>query len=121
MHQLILHNKNGTIRWDPQTATIVWSGYLPYEGMHVELNSLYFVGSNADLYGLEYITDETGSLWTNNIMFESGLQSVRCYNETKDHKHVYKNGHSMVFILSNGDGEPVIPSYEDLTITLTFY
>ncbi len=121
MHQLILTNKNGSIQWFPQTGTIIWNGYLPYEGQHVELNSINFIGSNANLYGLAYITDESGELWTNNIRFESGLYSMRCYNETKKHTHLYKSGCSMVFVLADGDGDPIAPSYEDISITLSFY
>jgi hypothetical protein len=121
MHQFILTRKNGSMIWNPANGTITWKGHLPYEGKHVELDSIYLLGTNADLYGLQYITDELGNLWTNNIRFESGLRFVRCYNESKDHIHIYTNDKPMVFILATEDSEPIKPSYEELTITINFY
>lgn len=80
-------------------------------GSKFKLVSITLTGPSNDLYGIKYISRDDGSLWSNNITFESEHNVVKCVNVDGHHggsMYGIDNGYSQLY-----DGE--------VDLTFNFY
>lgn len=104
-------NKGTRIEWQPDSSLI---------GNRIELVSIKITGININLYRLKYISRDDGSLWSNNLTFESNTNSVKCINISSGYNYRYTHSHVLSFNLYNDQHDPICNhlTYSDVLIEL---
>jgi hypothetical protein len=104
-------NKGTRLEWQPDSSLI---------GNRIELISIKIIGININLYRLEYISRDDGSLWSNRLTFDSDTSSVKCINISSGHNYRYNQSQVLAFNLYNDQHDPVRNHliYSDVLIEL---
>lgn len=104
-------NKGNRLEWQPNSSLT---------GCRIELVSIQFNGINVDLYRLEYISRDDGSLWSNQLIFDSDISSVKCINISSGYNYRYDHSQVLAFNLYNDQLDPVRNhlTYSDVLIEL---
>lgn len=104
-------NKGTRLEWQPDSSLI---------GNRIELISIKITGININLYRLEYISRDDGSLWSNRLTFDSDTSSVKCINISSGHNYRYNQSQVLAFNLYNEQLDPVrnYLTYSDVSIEL---
>lgn len=99
---------------------LVWHPDNSLLGQRMELVLIQLTGSNVNLYRLEYISRDDGTLWSNQVAFESEYSSVKCINVGSGYSYRYKYPMELAFNLYNEQLEPVQVhlDYSDVHIEL---
>lgn len=104
-------NKGTRMEWHPNSSLI---------GNRIELVSIQITGININLYRLKYISRDDGSLWSNNLTFDSDTSSVKCINISSGYNYRYNHSQVLAFNLYNDQLDPVCNhlTYSDVLIEL---
>jgi hypothetical protein len=108
-----IHTTNGGTRlvWLPDSSLL---------GHRIKLVSIQLTGNNVDLYRLEYISRDDGSLWSNQLIFESNYSSTKCINVSSGYVCRYAHPMELAFNLYNNQFDQVQMrlNYSDVQIEL---
>jgi hypothetical protein len=99
---------------------LVWQPDISLLNQRIELVSICITGTNVDLYRLSYISRDDGSLWSNQLIFESVYSSVKCINVSSGYSYRYTHSIELAFNLWDEQFDPVQPhlNYSDVQIEL---